>query len=116
MNDSAPANRLVRHKLQVHFDAHHYQPTAEELGGLADDLDPLARQVGNFPQADCRVVIEHRARSNEYAVKLSLLLPGETLVTSDHDPALNRGQALVVRAHAFALPPHAPARRPCGRD
>jgi ribosome-associated translation inhibitor RaiA len=88
MTDATPADQPVRHKLQVHFDAHHCQPTADELTALADDLDPLARQVGNFPQADCRVVIEYRARSNEYAVKLSLLLPGETLVTSDHDPVL----------------------------
>lgn len=89
MRTDPNAHPAVRHKLQVHFDPHQCQPAAEELAGLADALDPLARQVGNFPVAECRVFIEHRARSNEYAVKLSLLLPGETLVTSDHGPVLH---------------------------
>ena len=89
MTDPTTATRSVRHKLQVHFDAHHCQPTPAELENLADALDPLARQVGNFPQADCRVVIEYRNRSNEYVVKLSLLLPGRDLVTSHHDPVLH---------------------------
>lgn len=89
MTDTAPAEAPVRHKLQVHFDPHHCQPTARELSDMADSLDPLARAVGNFPMAECRVMIEYRARSTEYAVKVSLLLPGETLVTSNHDPVLH---------------------------
>ena len=89
MQTDPTADHTVRHKLQVHFDPHQCQPTAGELADMADDLDPLARQVGNFPVAECRVFVEYRARSNEYVVKLSLLLPGETLVTSDHDPVLH---------------------------
>lgn len=89
MFDTPTADQPVRHKLQVHLDAHHCEPTAVELSDLADALDPLARQVGNFPMAECRVVIEHRSRSNEYVVKLSLLLPGKDLVTSHHDPVLH---------------------------
>lgn len=79
----------VRHKLQVHFDAHEFEPTQEELTDLADDTDSLARQVGNFPQADLRIVMERNDRSDEFAVKLTLILPGETLVTSDHDRVLH---------------------------
>jgi ribosome-associated translation inhibitor RaiA len=87
---NAPAlDGLVRHKLQVHFDAHECQPTQDELNALADDADSLARQVGNFPVAELRVVIEWNTRSNEYTIKLSLILPGETLVTSDHDRAMH---------------------------
>lgn len=92
-----PHDSPVRHWLRIFFDAHHCQPTEQELADLSDALDPLARQVGDFPTADCRVVIEHRPRTNEYAVKLSLLLPGESLVTSDHDqvihPAFERALA-----------------------
>lgn len=85
---TAPAQE-VRHKLQVHFDAHECRPGQDELDGMADDLDSLARQVGNFPVGEIRVLIERNARSNEYAVKLTLILPGETLVTSDHDRAIH---------------------------
>ena len=88
---------LVRHKLQVHFDLHECRLTDDVLAGLADDADSLARQVGNFPQADFRAVIEWKSRTNEYVVKLTLILPGETLVTSDHDavvhPAFERSLA-----------------------
>jgi len=79
----------VRHKLQVHFDPHECEPTDRELADMADDTDSLARQVGNFPQADLRVLIERNARSDEYAVKLTLLLPGDALVTSDHDRVMH---------------------------
>jgi ribosome-associated translation inhibitor RaiA len=99
---SAHANTSVRHKLQVHFDAHECQPTPEELAGMADDLDSLARQVGNFPLADARVNIEWNGRNNEYAVKLALLLTGEPIVTSDHDRVLHAAfdRALASLEHA----------------
>jgi ribosome-associated translation inhibitor RaiA len=83
------AENPVRHKLQVHFDCHECQPTQQELADMADDLDSLARQVGNFPLADVRVLIEWNARNREYAVKVTLLLTGEPIVTSDHDAVLH---------------------------
>jgi hypothetical protein len=102
MKDAKTAGQPVRHKLQVHFDLHECQFTPEALSEMADDLDPVARQVGEFPQADARVVIEWNGRNNEYAVKLTLLLPGETLVTSDHDP-----EADVALQRAIASLEHA---------
>lgn len=92
----ANGDEPVRHKLQVHFDAHECEPSRDELDRMADDLDSLARQVGNFPVADARVLIEWNGRNNEYAVKLTLILPNEVLVTSDHDPVLHAafGRAL----------------------
>jgi ribosome-associated translation inhibitor RaiA len=87
-NNSTPAG-LVRHRLQIHFDFHECRLTNEALNELADDADSLARQVGNFPVADLRVVVELKTRTNEYVVKLTLLLSGETLVTSDHDPVVH---------------------------
>jgi ribosome-associated translation inhibitor RaiA len=104
-NTTAP-DELVKHKLQVHFDTHECQPTREELAEMADDLDSLARQVGNFPVADLRVLIEWNTRSNEFAIKLSLILPGETLVTSDHDRVMHAAferslGSLVDTLHAY---------------
>jgi hypothetical protein len=79
----------VRHKLQIHFDAHECQPAPEVLADLADDCDTLAKAVGDFPQADLRVVIEWNGRSNEYALKLTLILPNQVFVSSNHDAVLH---------------------------
>ena len=85
MADTAAAEPQVRHKLQVYFDAHECRLTDQERADWADDCDTLAKSVGNFPQADLRVVVGRNGRSNEFSVKLTLLLPGLTLVGSDHD-------------------------------
>jgi ribosome-associated translation inhibitor RaiA len=86
----------VRHKLQVYFDTHECEVAAEELRELADQCDALAVRVGNFPKAELRAYVERNRRSNEFAVKLTLLLSTETLVASDHDPELGQafGRAL----------------------
>jgi ribosome-associated translation inhibitor RaiA len=89
MNDAESTGPEVRHKLQVYFDTHECEIAKDVIGGLTDDVDSLARQVGNFPQADLRVVIGWNGRNNEYTLKLTLILPGDTLVTSDHDVVLH---------------------------
>ncbi len=87
--NNATTGPLIRHKLQVYFDTHECQPSPDEVNGMADTLDSLAHQVGNFPVADVRVLIAWNRRKKEYTVKVSLILPGETLVTSDHDAVLH---------------------------
>jgi ribosome-associated translation inhibitor RaiA len=79
----------VRHKLQVHFDPHECELPADELTRLADECDSLAVRVGNFPQADLRVYVEKNGRNTNFMVKLTLILPTEVLVASDHDPQLH---------------------------
>jgi ribosome-associated translation inhibitor RaiA len=79
----------VRHKLQVHFDPHECQIPADVLARLADECDALAVRVGNFPQADLRAYVEKNGRNTNFMVKLTLILPTETLVASDHDPQLH---------------------------
>jgi hypothetical protein len=74
--------------MTVVFDAHQYALSAAEEALLREDLDGLARQVERFPIADLRVVIEEHPRSRDITVKLVLVLPGETLVTTDHDAIL----------------------------
>lgn len=76
-------------QLQVLFDVHQYPLAAAEQQHLHDGLEGLARQVAHFPVADLHIMIEGNARSNDVAVKLTLLLPGTTLVTNDHDQALH---------------------------
>jgi ribosome-associated translation inhibitor RaiA len=73
--------------LRVHLDTRHCQLAPAESDKLDSDLESLRRQVEHFPAADLNVLIEHNARSNDYSVKLSLLLSGATLVGNDHDSA-----------------------------
>src|SRR5262249_25032556 len=56
---------------------------------LSTDLDSLRRQVAHFPIADLHVLIEYNSRNNDYSVKLSLILPGATLVSNDHDTQIH---------------------------
>jgi hypothetical protein len=103
MADETPADTPVRHKLQVHFDTHECAPSREELEQMAGDLDMIARQAGNFPVADARVLIEWNGRNKEYAVKLTLILTGEPLVTSDHDAVLHAAFERAVHSLSHAL-------------
>ena len=48
------ANRPVRGKLLVYFDAHQFELTEAEQDKILDGLDSLALQVENFPQHDLR--------------------------------------------------------------
>lgn len=76
-------------QMQTIFDVHQYKLSDAERRMLEDDLDGLTRQVENFPVADLHLMIEGNARSNDVSVKLTLILPGNTLVTNDHDPVLS---------------------------
>jgi ribosome-associated translation inhibitor RaiA len=104
MADSA--DRPVRGKLLVYVDAHHFQLTDAEEDKLLDGLDALALAVENFPHHDLRVYLEWRPRNNEYVAKLSLLLPGRTLVCSEHHELLHAAyekcvDALIEQAKAY---------------
>jgi len=72
-------------KLQVKIDTHHCQLSPEEITKFQDGLAALRRMTENFPVADLHVLVSFRTRNNEYSVKTSLILPGATLVASDHD-------------------------------
>ena len=67
---------------------HQYELSDATRRDMEEDLDALARQVENFPVADLHVLVEGNARSNDVSAKLTLILPGSTLVTNDHDVVL----------------------------
>jgi ribosome-associated translation inhibitor RaiA len=80
MNDfSRPAN------LRVRLDTHHCQLSPAEIGKMEAGLASLGKQVEAFPVSDLHILVERNARSNDVSVKTSLMLTGETLVSSDHD-------------------------------
>jgi ribosome-associated translation inhibitor RaiA len=72
-------------KLQVKIDTHHCQWSSEEIAKFEEGLAALRRMTENFPVADLHVLVSFRTRNNDYSVKTSLILPGTTLVASDHD-------------------------------
>ena len=76
-------------QMQSIFDIHQYDLPDTVRQELEDDLVGLTRQVEHFPVADLHVLIEGNARSNDVSVKLTLILPGSTLVANDHDQALS---------------------------
>lgn len=76
-------------QMQTIFDVHQYHLSAGERARLEDSLDGLTRMVENFPVADLHITIEGNARSSDVSVKLSLILPGNTLVTNDQDAVLS---------------------------
>lgn len=85
----AADDQVVKHRLQVHFDTHQCELTDDEKASLADDTDLLARAVGNFPVAELRVLIRRGGRNNEFVVKLTLILPNNVIVSSDHEAVLH---------------------------
>jgi ribosome-associated translation inhibitor RaiA len=75
-------------QMQTIFDVHQYDLSDGDRRRLEDSLDALTRIVSHFPVADLHIMIEGNARSNDVSVKLTLILPGNTLVTNDRDSVL----------------------------
>jgi ribosome-associated translation inhibitor RaiA len=75
--------------MRIQIDAHQCELAEAMRQRMHGDLDALARQVADFPVHDVHVLVEFNRRSNDYSVKTTLVLPGTTLVGSDHDPALH---------------------------
>lgn len=73
------------HRLQVMFDVHQFDLTQADRDQMADAVDSLARQAEHFPMADLKIMVEGNARNNDASVKLTLQLPGRSLVANDHD-------------------------------
>jgi ribosome-associated translation inhibitor RaiA len=74
--------------MRVLFDVHHCRLTPGEKDKMRDSIEALARQVENFPLSDVHVLVERNQRSNDYSVKVTLILDGATLVGNDHDIAI----------------------------
>jgi ribosome-associated translation inhibitor RaiA len=83
------SNNSDQTKLRVQFDSHQHRLTEQEKDKMLVGLESLGRQVEHFPIADLHVLIAGNGRSNDVSIKLTLILPGETLVGSDHDQVLH---------------------------
>lgn len=87
-------------KLNVAFDAHEFVLTEAEKSRMVLNLEGLGKQAATFPVADLHLCMEYHRHSHDYVVKLSLILSGTRLVTTDHDaqlhPAFERALAALT--------------------
>jgi hypothetical protein len=74
-----------RHHLRVEFAAKEYALPPDELTRLEQALGPLGEAVETFPASQLFVKIVRHAPSGFFHVKFKLKLPGQTLLTADHD-------------------------------
>jgi ribosome-associated translation inhibitor RaiA len=72
------------YNLLVDLDMKHCRLPADELNKMETMLSPLGDMVRNFPVSKLHVLISYRHRTNDYVVRTSLILSGETLVSSEH--------------------------------
>jgi ribosome-associated translation inhibitor RaiA len=79
----------IKERMQIRFDLRQCSFSKAVLDKMWESLDLLFRQVEHFPIADVHVLIERNVRNNDYSVKVTLILPGETLVGNDHDQAVH---------------------------
>jgi hypothetical protein len=77
------------YNMRIQFDAHQCRLAQDEIDKMLTGLDALGEQVKNFPVSDLHILVERNGRSNDFSVKTSLVLPGDTLVSSDHDPVIH---------------------------
>jgi ribosome-associated translation inhibitor RaiA len=77
------------YNMRIQFDTHQCHLAAPVVEKILAGLPALGEQVKNFPVSDLHILIARNNRTNDYSVKTSLILPGETLVSSDHDVAVH---------------------------
>jgi hypothetical protein len=86
--------------MQLRLDVRQYRMSAVEERRLRGDAERLRPQVEHFPVADLHMLVEGNARTNDVSVKLSLILPGTTLIGNDHDlaaaPACERAMGSLI--------------------
>src|SRR5215471_5222020 len=94
LEDRSMTQPVSTAKPQITFDIRQCPLSPLESQVMQRQIESLTPQVANFPVADLHVLIEGNPRRSLVNVKLKLILPGNTLVASDHDvvpqPALER--------------------------
>jgi ribosome-associated translation inhibitor RaiA len=75
-------------QFRIQLDAKHCTISPAELAKMENALEHLGRVAKSFPVSDLYIVARRHARSNDYHVKTSLVLPGKTLFTGERDAVL----------------------------
>lgn len=74
------------YNLLVDLDMKHGRLSSAELNKMETMLSPLDDMVRHFPVSKLHVLVSYRHRTNDYVIRTSLILSGDTLVSSDHHP------------------------------
>jgi len=74
------------YNLLVDLDMKHCELAPNVLDRMEGALAPLGEMVQHFPVSKLQVLVSYRHRTTDYVVRTSLILSGETLVSSDHHP------------------------------
>ena len=85
------------YNLLVDLDMKHCQLRPHELNKMETMLSPLNDMVRHFPVSKLHVQVSYRHRTTDYTVRTSLVLSGETLVSSNH-----HAQATTAFEHCIA--------------
>jgi ribosome-associated translation inhibitor RaiA len=72
------------YNLLVDLDRKHCRLSAGQLNKMQTMLSPLNDMVRHFPVSKLHVLVRYRHRTTDYTVRTSLILPGDTLVSSEH--------------------------------
>lgn len=72
------------YNLLVDLDMKHCELPPDELNKMEAMLSPLNDMVRNFPKSKLHVLVSFRHRTTDHVVRTSLILPGHTLVSSEH--------------------------------
>jgi hypothetical protein len=88
-------------QFRIQLDTKHCTLGPGEVAKMEGALGHLARVAQSFPVSDLYIYVRRHARSNDYHVKTSLVLPGRTLFTGDRDvlmyPAYERCVSKLVQ-------------------
>jgi ribosome-associated translation inhibitor RaiA len=74
------------YNLLVDLNMKHCELPPAQLNKMETMLSPLGDMVQHFPVSKLHVLISFRKRTNDYVVRTSLILSGDTLVSSEHHP------------------------------
>jgi len=80
---------VQRHNLRIQLDAQQCDLSPAVINKLESSMNALRKQVEDFPVSDLHILVERNGRSNDYSVKTSLILPGGTMVSSEHSPQIH---------------------------
>jgi ribosome-associated translation inhibitor RaiA len=71
--------------LRIELDTKNCTLSPAELERMEREIDPLREPVHDFPTVVLYISVIHHARSGDYHVRVSLVLPGRTLFTGARD-------------------------------
>lgn len=72
-------------QLRIQLDTKHCNISPAAVAKMEGALGHLSRVAESFPVSDLHIYVRHHARTNDYHVKTSLVLPGKTLATGERD-------------------------------